>query len=169
MRSIVLLFTLAFLLAGCGSTKSTSTQKARTPNCETIEVDMEKGTIEGFTLAKDPLSFRAQFPCHTRDTTSNCGTKQLYSSHGFAFAPAEDALILYDNFLGRPSAPAISLGTTEATKYYGEPVSAFTERGKQIQVYKRAYGSLVLIFNDRNKAEQAQLHSKSPKEVRPCF
>lgn len=168
MRSIVIGMGLLVLLASCGGTKTTA-KKERTPNCETIEVDMEKGTIEGFTLSKDPLSFRAQFPCHTRDTTSNCGTKQLYSDHGFAFAPAEDALILYENFLGRPSAPAISLGTNEATKYYGEPVKTTTQKGKNIQIYKREYGSLVLIFNDRNKVEQAQLHKKSPSEVKPCF
>ncbi len=169
MRSVLFVMVLSGVMMACGGSKSTTTQKARIPNCETIEVDMEKGTIEGFALSKDPLSFKAQFPCHTRDTTFTCGTMQIYREHGFAFLPAKDALILYDNFRGRPSAPAISLGTQEASKYYGEPVRTFTEDGKRVQVYAREYGSLILIFNDRDKAEQVQLHSTGPEDVRPCL
>lgn len=167
MARWIVFWLLAIILTACGGQKETA--KARTPNCETIVVDMEQGMIEGFSLKTEGGVFKAQFPCHSYDTTSSCGTKQVYAAHGFAFIPDGNVLILEENFLGRPSAPAISLGTREATKYYGEPAVTRTIHGKRVQIYTRSYGALVLVFNDRDKAEQVQLHSVPPEKVTPCF
>jgi hypothetical protein len=157
---------LAITLMACSTPSKTGTPPVK-ETCDLIDVDMVQGTIKGMTLQTEPATLKRRLPCLTAENNTDRGLQYQFEDHGFLLCPDQDILVLQENFLGRPSQPGISLGKVEVSNFYGTPDREGNYNGINFQAYNRDFGSVVLLFSDRDKVKQVELHARPAGEVVP--
>lgn len=162
---------LAIVSLACWSIAcSTPAKTGSTPvkeTCDLIDVDMEQGTIKGMALATEPAKIKSKLPCLTGESTTDRGLQLRFDDHGFVWYADNDILVLAENFGGRPSQPGISLGDVEVGNFYGTPDRQGVSNGASFMAFNRTFGCVVLLFNDRNKVKQVELHTVPAAAVVP--
>ncbi len=166
MWRFLAIVSLAWWATACSTPAKTGSAPVK-ETCDLIDVDMERGTIKGMALNTEPTRIKSKLPCLTGETTTDRGLQLRFDEHGFVWYADKDVLVLAENFGGRPSQPGISLGDVEVTNFYGTPDREGTSNEAAFMAFNRPYGCVVLLFNDRNKVKQVELHTTPAATVVP--
>jgi len=135
----VLFASLLVLATGCASTPQT----ARTPSCDDLVLDLERGTLSGVAPTASPADVKAAFPCSTGETDEgssfNFGGGVFFLDHDFYAYTHRDYIEARTRFPGT-TVPAGVLGSpsAQADTQFGTPQRV--EDGARL--YDKRYGCL---------------------------
>lgn len=143
-------------------------QLKTTPVCNTMEVDILSGKVNGVQPDFTINQIKEKLPCATstepEDATSKCGGGVFYKDKDIYFYTGRDYVEIKEKFKGKLSIPLMGASRTALFKWLGHP------KIKDItwDAFQTAYGTLVLYYNKANKINRILFSKKSTDTLSLC-
>ena len=168
MKKFVFPLVLALLFSGCSLFKKTSSTVSYPADCSVLELDLQKGTLNGIRPSDKRELIKDRFNCFTGETEDgsafNCGGGIFFLDHDFYFYTHRDYLEVRSSFIGNATPNIMGASVDEVKDKFGEPQKIIKEN---TWLYKMPYGTLRVKFASKRVIELA-IHSDKPENVELC-
>ena len=138
------------------------------PKCETFEVDILDGKVNGLKPNARYDDIKAKLPCFTaaeaEGTTAKCGASIFYQDRDIYFYTDRDYIEIKEKFKGKLSIPLLGAPRNGLFKWLGNPKL----KDENWDAFQMAYGLLVLHYNKANKVNLIQFTTKGPDTLSLC-
>jgi hypothetical protein len=138
------------------------------PKCETFEVDILDGKVNGLKPNARYDDIKAKLPCFTaaeaEGTTVKCGASIFYQDRDIYFYTDRDYIEIKEKFKGKLSIPLLGAQRNGLFKWLGNPKL----KDENWDAFQMAYGLLVLHYNKANKVNLIQFTTKGPDTLSLC-
>jgi hypothetical protein len=146
----------------------TKAQLKTTVVCNTIEVDILRGRVNGIQPDFTINQVKEKLPCATgteaENDSSKCGGGVWYKDKDIYFFTGRDYVEIKEKFKGKLSIPLMGAGRNDLFKWLGNP------KIKDISwdAFQTAYGTLVLYYNKAKKVNRILFSKKSTDTLSLC-
>lgn len=181
MKTFKLIFaSLLLTFLATANLQQLKAQDAGKNPCGQLELDFEKGTLNGVGGAATMEEVKQFFPCFTGDTEentegSNCGGGVFFLDHDFFFYTGRDYINVRGRFKGQMTTPILGKTSSDALSAMGEPDSSFVytdeffgEETTYLQ-YAKDWGTLVVVVKDATVHSVELFYGKKIGEIEFCF
>lgn len=142
--------------------------------CDTVKVNLKRGTVNGLTLKASQENIKEKLPCFTGDTEDgsdyNCGGGVFFLENDFFFYSGRDYVEFREKFNGQLSVPVLGLTRAAAVKKLalGKPVRTQQNGDNQHVFFKTRYGCLRLRV-EAGKVTLVAMHAQPVGKVVLCL
>lgn len=138
--------------------------------CAAIDVDLDKGTINGLKPNAKMETVKRKLPCYTgyseEDTTINCGGGVFYLNNDFYFYTGNNFIEIRGKYTGGINYSLLGKSRGEVKATLGN--TAITRNNERIWLYKRTYGTLRVTFDMNGRVIELGIYSAPPDKVYIC-
>ncbi len=141
-------------------------------DCESLRVDLGKGTLNGVSPTASPEEVKKQLPCFTGETAEgesyNYGGGVFYLDHDFYFYTHQDYLEIRDEFTGTLSQPVMGATRKRLLALLGKhDATQKDDAGRTCLLYATTYGTLRLTLDHTTQTVvEVGIHAVKPAEVK---
>ncbi|HMO31950.1 MAG TPA: hypothetical protein PKE07_03030 [Lacibacter sp.] len=136
--------------------------------CGAIAVDVYKGWINEAKPNADPEQIKAKLPCFTsfepEGNESKCGGGVYYADKDFKFLIQRDYIVIGAAFKGSFNLPLLGQKSDDLFVKLGNP----RYRDANWEAYQMAYGTLLVLYNDKAVIHKVIISTKTPDELDLC-